>query len=323
MSVLFRQLVGVFVFLLSISGVKELETKLKIHAPAMRRQFKVKVSKENRLPRDSIRDLFISLIWRSLNLWKGHLTIPKRWHIIDRLKAFISRVYFILNFQTTNKKLDFQMLTSQTSPNKKLTSFLKKVYCFFCNHPLTLEVKDHQNNGPLQLLIVSPYQKKCREKPLKTIVDFDFQRLRFYSPNVLAIGSSGKKVWGGHPVRWRRPFEKCPGIRRWWLVTFAVAVFLLFGPSKKNMSRKFARKICFFLNRRSALGFSLFYFYWWYSIRDTCIKLQQASQHAARRIATAITSTVRLVLPPDFEISWNDVLGVKERYTRTHRINVW
>lgn len=38
-------------------------------------------------------------------------------------------------------------------------------------------------------------------------------------------------------------------------------------------------------------------------IRDTCIKLHQASQHAARRIATAITSTVRLVLPPDLEMN--------------------
>ena len=151
-------------FLLSIFGVREPEAKLKIPAPAMRRQFNVKVSKENRLPGDSIRDLFISLLWRSLNLWKGHLTIPKRWQIIDRLKAFISRVYF--------KKLDFQMLTSQTSPNKKMTSFLRKVYCLFCNHTLTLEVKDHQNNGPLQLLIVDPYQKNAQKnhwKPQSTL----------------------------------------------------------------------------------------------------------------------------------------------------------
>ena len=49
------------------------------------------------------------------------------------------------------------------------------------------------------------------EKPLKTIVGFDFQRLRFYSPNVLAIGSSGKKVRGGGSCGPRTPsFRKMP-----------------------------------------------------------------------------------------------------------------
>lgn len=118
-------------------------------------------------------------------------------------------------------------------------------------------------------------------------------------------------------------FRKTPRDPTLMVGDFCCCCFSAFWPKQKKHVQKVCQKDLFFWNRRSALGFSLFYFYWWYSIRDTCIKLQQASQHAARRIATAITSTVRLVLPPDFEISWNDVLGVKERYTRTHRINVW
>ena len=41
------------------------------------------------LPGDSSRDLFIPNRWRSLNLWKGHLTIPKRSQRIARYLIFV------------------------------------------------------------------------------------------------------------------------------------------------------------------------------------------------------------------------------------------
>jgi len=92
------------------------------------------------------------------------------------------------------------------------------------------------------------------EKPLKTIVGFDFQRLRFYSPNVLAIGSSGKKVRGGGSCGPRTPsFRKMPPDPTLmagdcccccFFCLGGAKGFFVFGPSK-NAYTKFAKNICF------------------------------------------------------------------------------